>query len=112
MHCGLELLEGYWQIRDLGSRNGIRVNNVQVQKAWVLPETRISLAEHRFQLNYVGVGDPPADAQYDDFERSSGSDQRSFMEKLGITERDLDRSRIDAENDEPIQKRWDLLDSD
>lgn len=117
MHCGLELLNGYWRVRDLDSRNGVRVNNVKVKSAWILPRGRLSIADHRFQLEYVAVGDPPAEAvtaEQQRLERSASSDQRSFMEKLGLSERDLERGRFDEahDDDEPQRRRWNVFEND
>jgi hypothetical protein len=116
MHCGLELINGYWKVRDLDSRNGIRVNNIRVETAWVLPKGRLSIADHRFQLEYVGVGQPPAEALSEErlrLERSAAGDQRSFMDKLGISERDLERAAFDPSGDEEsAQRRWNILEND
>lgn len=114
-HCDLELINGYWQVRDLDSRNGIRVNNVRVKQAWILPKGRLCLAEHRFQLEYVGVGQPPAEAlsaEQARRERGTQSDQRSLMEKLGLSERDLQRAAFDPDSDDSAPRRWNVLDND
>lgn len=116
MHCGLELVNGYWRVRDLDSRNGVRVNNVRVETAWILPKGRLSIADHRFQLEYVAVGDPPAEALAQDRnrqERSAAGDQRSFLDKLGLSERDLERAAFDPlEEEEAAQRRWNVFDND
>jgi hypothetical protein len=116
LHCGLEFVNGYWRVRDLDSRNGIRVDNVKVKSAWILPAGRLSIADHRFQLEYVATGEPPAEAlaqQQQRRERHATSDQRSFMEKLGLSERDLDRARYDEHDDEDAsRRRWNVLEND
>lgn len=116
MHCGLEFVNGYWRVRDLDSRNGIRVNNVKVKSAWILPKGRLSIADHRYQLEYVAVGEPPAEAlaqEQERLERSATSDQRSFMEKLGLSERDLERARFEEyDEEEPQSRRWNVFEND
>lgn len=113
MHCGLELVNGYWRAMDLDSRNGIRVNGMPVTKAWVLPKSRLSLAEHRFQLEYTGVGAPPPDAIADERGELSGPGKRSLMDKLGLSETDLHGAYSETENDESSRRRrWDLSSED
>jgi hypothetical protein len=116
MHCGLEFVNGYWRIRDLDSRNGIRVDSVKVKSAWILPKGRLSIADHRFQLEYTATGEPPAEAlaqQQQRRERDATSDQRSFMEKLGLTERDLERARFEEYDEQDTQRRrWNVLEND
>ena len=51
-HCLLELVDGYWHVRDLGSRNGIRVNGVRCENRWLRPGDEISIARHRYEVNY------------------------------------------------------------
>ena len=58
-HCLLELLNGYWHVRDLRSRNGIKVNGLRCDTRWLLPGDEISIARHRYEVQYL----PPADAR-------------------------------------------------
>jgi len=51
-HCELELIDGYWWVRDLGSRNGTAVNNVRCQTTKILPGGILRLANLRFRLDY------------------------------------------------------------
>ena len=51
-HCELELIDGYWWVRDLGSRNGISVNNVRCQTSRILPGGVLRMANQRFRLDY------------------------------------------------------------
>lgn len=51
-HCELELIDGYWWVRDLGSRNGTAVNNVRCQTSKILPGGILRLANLRFRLDY------------------------------------------------------------
>lgn len=106
MHCGLEFVDGYWQVVDLGSRNGIRVDGVPCRKAWVYPESRLSIADRRFELDYVPQGERP--------EPDPGAVcSKPLMETLGISREQLDKSlvRHDDDQDAPQRKRYDLLDN-
>jgi len=51
-HCELELIDGYWWVRDLGSRNGTSVNNVRCQTSRILPGGVLRVANQRFRLDY------------------------------------------------------------
>ncbi|MCO6044388.1 FHA domain-containing protein [Aeoliella sp. ICT_H6.2] len=65
-HCQLTLDSGYWYARDLGSRNGIKVNNVRVQEKRLDPGDILHVAKHRYEVTYSpadlgAVGPPPDD---------------------------------------------------
>jgi pSer/pThr/pTyr-binding forkhead associated (FHA) protein len=104
-HCKLQLIDGYWRVFDMGSRNGIRVDGVKCQEAWVFPESRLSISDQRFQLDYVPVGARPmADA-------AAPVPSKSLMDKIGLKEKELDSilKRIkEQEGDEPASRRRDL----
>ncbi len=79
-HCELELTNGYWRVRDLGSSNGIKVNGVRVNQKWVFPGDELSVAKHHFTIAYTpptGVP-PPVDEE---------NIQMSLMEKAGLLKR-------------------------
>lgn len=50
LHCLLRFREGRWEITDLGSRNGIYVNDHKVQKVKLSPGDLIVLGETRLRL--------------------------------------------------------------
>lgn len=78
-HCLLEIDEGYWFIRDLKSRNGIKVGGKRVMvgvRKRLDPDVEVTIAKHVFELKYdpteLGAyGTPPQDEQMDDFFRES-----------------------------------------
>jgi adenylate cyclase len=76
-HCELEWTQGYWIIRDLASRNGIKVNGERCQSKWLMPGDEVSIAKHRYEISYTpaGVGPPPEE---DD------PLETSLMEKAGL----------------------------
>jgi pSer/pThr/pTyr-binding forkhead associated (FHA) protein len=51
-HCELELIEGYWHVRDLDSRNGTKVNGERVKKHRLDPADKLSIARHAFEIHY------------------------------------------------------------
>ena len=58
-HCQMELLNGHWFVRDLNSRNGIKVNGVRCDSKWLMPGDVLSVAKHRYELVYTPEGAPP-----------------------------------------------------
>jgi FHA domain len=107
MHCGLEFVDGYWQVLDLGSRNGIRVDGVRCERAWVYPESRVSIADRRFELDYVPQGERPEPDPASIY-------SKPLMETLGISREQMDKALVrhrEDDQDEPQRKRYDLLDN-
>jgi hypothetical protein len=65
-HCQLTLTGGYWYVRDLNSRNGIKVNGVRTSEKRLDPGDALSIAKHRYEMHYSpldlgAVGPPPPD---------------------------------------------------
>ena len=65
-HCELELIDGYWHVRDLDSRNGTKVNGDRVKKQRLDPADKLSVARHVFEIHYepgtLGAGRPAWDS--------------------------------------------------
>lgn len=78
-HCELELIDGYWIVRDLHSSNGVRVNRVRCENKWLLPGDVIGIARHKFEIDYTPEGTCPEEDE-DPF-------ARSLMEKAGLQRR-------------------------
>ena len=78
-HCLLEIEEGYWFVRDLRSRNGVKINGKRIMvgmRRRLDPNVEVTIAKHKFELKYdptaLGAyGTPPQDEQLDDFFRES-----------------------------------------
>jgi len=79
-HCELSLIDGYWQVNDLGSSNGTKVNGVRVKRSWVLPGEELAFAKHRFRMEY----DPPAGSQPPAPLDTAEDLQMSLLEKAGL----------------------------
>jgi len=60
-HCQLDFLEGFWHVRDLGSRNGVRVDGHYQSASHLKPGAILSIAEYRYQIAYtpMDTGPPP-----------------------------------------------------
>lgn len=79
-HCELELLNGYWFVRDLTSRNGIKVNGVRCESKWLMPGDVLSVAKHRYEVGYIPQGDAPPPEEEDPF-------AIGLLEKAGLARR-------------------------
>ena len=79
-HCQLEMQNGYWFIRDLRSRNGIKVNGERVDTRFLHPGDRVSIAKHHFEILYEPATDAPPPVEEDPFEMS-------LLEKAGLEQR-------------------------
>ena len=87
-HCRLTLEHGYWFIRDLNSRNGIKVDQKPVVRKRLDPGDTLSIARHDYVIEYdpqtLGAyGPPPADDDYLD-----GVMRSSLMDRAGLKKRD------------------------
>jgi adenylate cyclase len=86
-HCELELVNGYWYIRDMGSRNGIKVNDVRCDSKWLMPGDVLSVAKHRYEISYTPTSDgPPPDTEEAPF-------SRGLLEKAGRSRSGPDEPR-------------------
>lgn len=84
-HCELILINGYWKIRDLGSRNGVKVNGERYDEKWLFPGDEISIAKNFFDISYEPVGPAPVDDE-DPF-------QIGLLEKAGLQKQEAERRR-------------------
>ena len=89
-HCWLEVDEGYWFIRDLRSRNGIKVDGKRIAQGVrkrLDPNCKVIVAKHEFELQYEPMelgayGTPPQAEQVDDFFKES------LLDRAGLSRRD------------------------
>jgi pSer/pThr/pTyr-binding forkhead associated (FHA) protein len=49
-HCVLVKTDGLLLLRDLGSTNGTKVNNIRVRRAALLPNDHLSIAHFKFKV--------------------------------------------------------------
>lgn len=85
-HCEFELINGYWQLRDLNSRNGVKVNGERIDSRFLYPGDIISIASNSYEIQYEPVGEPPATPEENPF-------SMSLLEKAGLQKRAEDRRR-------------------
>jgi len=63
-HCQFYVNGGYWYVRDMQSRNGVKVNGIRVQDKRISPGDKVAVAKHHYELEYSpadlgAVGPPP-----------------------------------------------------
>lgn len=47
-HCQLALVGGYWYVKDLKSRNGVKVNGLRVTERRIDPGDTLSVGKHTY----------------------------------------------------------------
>ncbi len=88
-HCLLEIEEGYWFVRDLQSKNGVKLDGKRVManvRRRVDPGVTLAIAKHEFSVSYEpsalgAVGTPPQDEQLDNLFG------QSLLDRAGLTRR-------------------------
>jgi adenylate cyclase len=81
-HCELEYTNGYWWVRDLGSRNGTKIDGADCQNSCIAPGKILSISKHRYRIDYLP---PPADAKANPSKNSkSPSFFRALLERAGL----------------------------
>lgn len=106
-HCQLELDGGYWYIKDLNSRNGVKVNEVRVTEKRLDPGDALSVAKHNYRIEYDpadlgAVGPPPNDPAV---EQILG---KSLLERAGL-EVGEKKTASSAAGHRDVKKRFDVF---
>jgi adenylate cyclase len=92
-HCQLVVEDGYWYVRDLQSRNGVKINDVRIDKEQqrrLDPGDTLAIAKHKYRVEYEpaelgAVGPPPADNLSQEIMRES------LLARAGLDHRDIGR---------------------
>jgi adenylate cyclase len=114
-HCQLTVNGGFWYVRDLGSRNGLKVNGVRVPEKRLDPGDILSIAHHNYELRYApvelgAVGPPPPDvAEAAIFGKSlleRAGLERQRVAKIKPSTHSEEAPRFDITKDEPGQLRF------
>jgi adenylate cyclase len=91
-HCQLTYHEGHWIIRDLDSKNGVKVNGVRVQKKVLHPNDVISIAKKKFTIDYM----PPVNKRIEELmEDEEDVFDQSLMQRAGLEKRRKKRLAMD-----------------
>ena len=90
-HALMEIQEGYWFIKDLRSRNGLKVDGkklLQGTKKRLDPGAKLSIAKHNYEVEYdpteLGAyGTPPQDEQLENLFSKSLLDRAGLKNEKG-----------------------------
>ncbi|MCA9174700.1 MAG: FHA domain-containing protein [Planctomycetales bacterium] len=91
-HCQLFIDSGYWFVKDMGSRNGTKVNGRRISGRKRLdPGDTISIAKHSYEVVYSPIdlganGPPPPDE-----ESLTDILGKSLLDRAGLDRRDRPR---------------------
>ncbi len=102
-HCQLSVQSGYWYVKDMGSKNGIKVNGVRYAERRLDPGDQLSVAKHQYEIKYSpaelgAVGPPPANE-----ELPNDIFGKSLLERAGLAKKPLNLP-------DDGQKRYDVTD--
>lgn len=92
-HARMTLEQGYWFVKDLGSRNGTKVNGIRVDRKRLDPKATITFAKNSFTIQYdpqkLGAfGPPPPDDEY--IEEVL---RKTLMDRAGLARRSGDNKK-------------------
>ena len=98
-HCQLSINGGYWYVRDLNSRNGVKINGVRVTERRIDPGDVLSIAKHKYEVKYMpidlgAVGPPPPDVSESDLFG------KSLLERAGLERSRVSRIKVHPDYDE------------
>ena len=79
-HCELSFINGFWQIRDLGSSNGIKVNGERLDTKFLQPGDQVAIAKHKYTIDFIPGAAAPPQEEADPF-------AMSLLEKAGLERR-------------------------
>lgn len=80
-HCEMSYIKGCWLIKDLNSKNGIKVNEDRVTKKVLQPGDVISIAKHNYVIQYEMKASRET---LDELMEDENDMKRSLLEKAGL----------------------------
>jgi adenylate cyclase len=110
-HCEFQFLNGYWQVRDLNSRNGVKVNGERVDIKFLHPGDEVSIAKNHFEIQYEPLAEAPPPEESDPF--ALGLLEKAGLQKKQQEERERRRDDRDlpplppAAKGAPMPKEFD-----
>lgn len=92
-HAQLTIDSGYWYVRDMQSSNGVKINDVRIEKGGtrrIDPGDILAVAKHKYRVEYDpsdlgAVGPPPAD------NLSQEIMSESLLSRAGLNHREIAR---------------------
>lgn len=97
-HCELHFVDGCWQIVDLGSTNGTKVNGERVRKRKLRPGDKLLIGKRAFTIDYQ----PAQNANLDSIDEDRDIDilKQPLLERAGLAK----KKRNNGESRRPRQK--------
>lgn len=81
-HCELSFHHGCWHVRDLGSKNGVKVNGSRVQQQSLRPGDGIRIGELSFTIDYQLAEE--ARAQLDADQEEEDALHQPLLKRMGL----------------------------
>jgi predicted component of type VI protein secretion system len=112
-HCQLIIDSGYLYVRDENSSNGVKINDVKVERGStkrIDPGDVLAIAKHKYRVEYDpaelgAIGPPPADNLSEEIMRES------LLARAGLNRREIDRAeranRAAGNENDGRSKRYD-----
>ncbi len=102
-HARLTLEQGYWFLKDLGSRNGTKVNGFRISRKRLDPGAKISFAKHMFTVDYSpemlgAFGPPPPDDDHIEEVLRTGLLDRAGLDRRDDAEKFTNRNLADDDD--------------
>jgi adenylate cyclase len=103
LHCELVFRSGVWYVRDLGSTNGTKVNDVRVQEKALRPGDRLAIAKRVYTVRYVMTGKPEEVGPGTAKEQEKAEDMwgQSLLERAGLARPQSSREPGPASRPQP-----------
>ena len=86
-HCELELVNGYWQITDVGSTNGIKVNGNRCSEKFLMPGDTVTIAKHRYEISYSPDPSAPIPIEEEEDVFAKSLLEKAGLERMGRSQR-------------------------
>ena len=106
LHCELEFQDGIWVIRDLGSKNGVKVNGVKIKQKQLRDGNEIAIANRVFVIRYKMRGGSQNSLN------EILDDEEDIMEKSLLERAGLARPANEESGKTPRRRQFDLADDD
>jgi adenylate cyclase len=106
-HCQLTVNGGYWYVKDMKSRNGVKVNGTRITEKRLDPGDELAVAKHTYTINYSpmelgALGPPPVENLPNDIL------SKSLLERAGLTQKALPPEPRKPSRAPDDRKRYDL----
>ena len=106
-HCQLTKNGGYLNVKDMKSRNGLKVNGTRITEKRLDPGDELSVAKHNYVINYSpmelgALGPPPVENLPNDIL------SKSLLERAGLSQKSLPSEPRKPSRTADDRKRYDL----